>query len=205
MKYLQILLVRSPGMPLPQLVVGQPEPARREQITPIAIIGKSPWLPHQPVDHVPVLDPVLPLPPQPGQLLHPLLGVPHLQPLGKKPHLHPLADQPAGHRVDVARHPDQAAALDPHPYPLERLQAARRQRPQHRQLLGQAGSTAGIAPLEQPPQEGDVSVPAREIPAATQQQLLLQPPLQPVVALLTIAVLVGLPGIDRLPPQAVVP
>ncbi len=187
-----------------QLVVGQPEPARREQIAPVAVVGERPRLADQPVDHVPVLDAVLPPPPQPGQLLHPLLGVPHLQPLGKKPHLHPLADQPARHRVDVPRHPQDTAPLDPHPQPLARLQPAGRQRPQQGHLLGQAGSPAGIAPGEHLPQEGHVRLPAGEIPMAPQQQLLLQPPLQLVVALLRIAILVSLPGVDRLASQTIV-
>ncbi len=205
MEYFQIFLVRSLGVLLPQLVVGQPEPTRREQVAPVPVIGKGPGLADQPVDHVPVLDAMLPPPPQPGQLLHPLLGVPHFQPLGMQPHLHPLAHQPARHRVDVPRHPQHTAALHPHPQPLARLQPTGRQRPEHGHLLGQAAPPAGIALGEHLPQKGHVRVPAGEVPLAPQQQLLLQPPLQLVVALLDIAVLVCLPGVDRLPPQPIVP
>jgi hypothetical protein len=92
MEYFQILLIRSIGIPFPQLVIGQSEPARRKQVAPIPIVGERSRLPHQPVDDVPIRDPVLPPPPQPGQFLHPLLGVPDLQPLGVQPHFHPLAD-----------------------------------------------------------------------------------------------------------------
>ncbi len=188
-----------------QLVVGQPEPAGGKQIAPIPIVGKSPRLPHQPVDHVPVLDPVLAPPPQPRQLLHPLLGVPHFQPLGIKPHLHPLPDQAARHRVHIARHPDDAAALDPHPDSLARLQTTLRQRPQPGQFLRQTVSPTRIAAGEQLPQESPVRLPTGEVPTASQEQFLLQPPLQLAMALLTIAVLMSLPSVDRLSSQTIVP
>ncbi|HEX2185771.1 MAG TPA: hypothetical protein VHN78_09730, partial [Chloroflexota bacterium] len=153
---------------------------------------------------MPVVDPVLAPSPQPGQLFHPPLGVPDLDPLGVQAGLDPLADQPAGHRVDVALHPDGAARLHAHPQPLASFQPARRQRPQQGPLLGQAGLPPGVELGEQPPQEGGVGLPAGEVAAAPQHQGLVQRPLEPAVTLLGVAVLVGLARLDRLRRQPVV-
>jgi hypothetical protein len=125
----QILLGRPGRLPLDQQVVGHTEAAGGEQVGPVAVVGEGPRLADQPVDDVPVIDLVLAPPPQPGQFLHLLLGVPDGHPLGVQPSLDPLADQPTGHRVDVALHPDSAARLHPHAQPLEGLQAACWQRP----------------------------------------------------------------------------
>jgi hypothetical protein len=153
---------------------------------------------------VPVVDAVLAPPPQPGQLLHPPLGVPDLQPLGVQAGLDPLADQATGDRVDVALYPDGAARLHAHPQPLARLQAARRQGPQQGHLLGQAGLPPGVELGEQLLEEGAVTVPAGEVAAAPQHQGLVQGLLEAAVPLLDVAVLVALAGLDGLPLQAVV-
>jgi hypothetical protein len=200
----QVFLGR-PGRPLlPQGVVGHAEAAGGEQVRLVAVVGKRPRLADQPVDHVPVVDAMLAPTPQPRHLLDRLLGVPHLDPLGVQAGFHPLADQTTGHRVDVALHADRAARLHPHPQPLARLQAGRRQGPQQGQLLGQAGLTAAVGLLEQLPQESRVVLAAGEVPAAPQHQGLIQRPLELVVALLDVAVLVALAGLNGLALQAVV-
>ena len=151
-----------------------------------------------------VVDPVLAPPPQPGQLLHPPLGVPQLDPLGVQAGLQPLADQPAGHRVDVALDPHGAAGLHPHPQPLERLQPALRQRPQQGHLLGQAGPAARVELGEELLHEAGVGVAAGEVPAAPQQEGLVEGGLEAAVPLLDVAVLVALARPDGLGGQAVV-
>jgi hypothetical protein len=201
----QVLLRRPRRLLHQQRVVGQPELAGGEQVGPVAVVGERPRLADQPVDHVPVLHPVLAPPPQPRQLLHPPLGVPHLNPLGVQPGLDPLANQPAGHRVGIALDVDGAAAVHPHPQPLARLQPPRRQRPQQRQLLGQPPLPVGVEPPEQLSQEGFVGRAAREVAAAPQHQALVQRPLELPVALLHVAVLVRTRRLDRLPLQGVVP
>ena len=163
-----ILLGRPGWLPLEEQVVGHAETAAGEQIRLIAVVGEGPRFAHQPVDHVPVVDAVLATPPQTGQLLHPLLAVPDLDPLGVQAGLHPLADQPAGHRVNVPLHPDNAARLYPHLQPFTRLQPTFGQRPQHGPFLGQATAAPGVFLAEQLPQEGGVAVAAGEVPAAPQ-------------------------------------
>ena len=200
----QVLLGRPLRLPLGQQVVSHAEAAGGEQVGLVAVVGKGPRLADQPVDDVPVVDAVLAPPPQPRQLLHPLLGVPQLDSLGVQAGLDPLADQPAGDGVDVALHPHGAARLHPQPQPLARLQAAWRQRPQHGPLLGQAGLTAVVELSEQLLQEGGVGVAAREVPAAPQHQGLVQGLLEAVVPLLHVPVLVALAGPNGLAPQAVV-
>jgi len=79
-----------------------------------------------------------------------------------------------------------------------------RQRLQHGHLLCQALRSAAVQLREQLPQKRLVRQPLGEVPAAPQQQRLLQGPLEPVMALLHVAVLVGLRRVDRLALQAVV-
>jgi hypothetical protein len=142
---LHVLLGRALGLLPAQGVVGPAEAARGEQVVAVAVVGERPRLAHQPVDDVPVLDPVLAPAAQPRQPLHQALAVPHLQVIRVQARFYPLPDEPARHRVDVLTHVDGAAAIDPHAQPLTRLQPPRRQRPQHRHLLGQTFAPARIA------------------------------------------------------------
>ena len=151
-----------------------------------------------------VLHPVLPLPVQARHLLHTPLRVPHLHPLCVQSRLHPLPDQAAGHRVDVARHPDRAARAHLHPQPPAGLQPPRRQRPQQAHLLGETLPPPGVELAEQLPHERPVVVAAGEVPAATQHQRLVEGALELAVALLGVAVLVGLARLDRLALEPVV-
>jgi len=142
---------------------------------------------------------------QTRQTFHTLLRVPHLDLLRADPRLHPLADQPARHRIRVALDMDRAAPVHPHRPALARLQTPAWQRTQQRQLLRQTLLPVAVELLEQPAQERLVDGSALEVPAAAQQQRLLQGPLEPVMALLAVAVLVALARLDRLALQAVVP
>lgn len=187
-----------------QGIVGHAEATAGEQVGLVAVIGKRPRLADQPVDDVPVVHPMFAATTQPRQHVHLLLAVPHLDPLGILPGLDPLADQAAGHRVDVAFDADEAARLHPHSQPLARLQPTRRQRTQAGQLLGQAILPTAVALAQQLPQEGRVGIAMGEVAAAPQQQALLQGLLELVMALLAVAVLVGLTGVDRLTLQAIV-
>jgi hypothetical protein len=200
----QVLLGRPSRLPLQEQIVGHAESAAGEQVRLIAVVGEGPRLADQPVDDVAVLDPVPATPPQPGQLLHPLLAVPDFDSLGVQSGLDPLADQPAGHRVDVPLHSHDTAALYPYLQPFARLQAMSRQRSQQGPLLSQAGNSARVLLGEQLLQENSVAIAAGEVPAAPQHQSLVHGCLEAVVPLLDIAVLVALARLDRLPLQAVV-
>jgi len=92
-----ILPVRTPRLLRHQGVVRPPVRHRRVQLLPVHVAGERPGLAHQPVDHVPVVDAVLPLAAQPLHRLHALLGVPHLDRLGADPRLDLLADQSRRH------------------------------------------------------------------------------------------------------------
>jgi hypothetical protein len=148
---------------------------------------------------------MLPPAPQPRQLFHPLPAIPDLDPLSVESGLDPLADQPAGHRIRVPLDVDRAAAVYAHGPPLARLQTPGRQRPQQRPFLRQPPLPIGVELPEQSPQERLVGRSALEVPAAPQHQGLVQRPLELAVALLDVAVLMGLRRLDRLARQAVVP
>ncbi len=201
----QVLPGRALRLLLGQPVVDQAEAARREQLVAVAVAGERPRLAHQPVDDVPVGDPVLAPAAQPRQALDQALGVPNLDVVGVQPRLHPFPDQPAGHRVRVAADVDGAATVHPHPHALAGVEALPRQRPQQGQFLDQPRPPALVPLHEQLPQERLVRRPAGEVPAAAQHQGLVQRPLELPVALLHVAVLVRLRRVDRLAPQAVVP
>ncbi len=199
----QVVLVRSLRTLPAQSVVCQPKLARREQVVAVAIVGERARLAHQPVDHVAILDAVLAPATQARQLVHTPLRVPDLDPLGEHAGLDPLADQPAGHRVDVLVHMDGAAAIHAHPHALARVQTTRRQRPQHGQLLGQTRLPARVLLHKQLTQERFIRRSAEKIPAATQEQCLLHGSLEAMMALLDVAVLVAVAGVDGLALQAI--
>jgi len=178
--------------------------AAGKQLVPVAIIGEGPRLADQPVDDVPVIDALLATATQARHLVSQLLGIPHLNHLGVQARLHLLADQPAGHRVDVALHFDDAARFHAHPQPLARLQSMTRQRSQQRHFLCQAAGAPGVLLREHLPQEGQIAVPAAEVPAAAHHQRLVHGLLELVVALLGVAVLVALAGLDGLALQTIV-
>ncbi len=198
-----VLAVGAPRLLCLQRVVGPPVRHARVQLLPVHIAGEGPRLAHQPVDHVAVLDVVLALTVQARHRLHARPGVPDLDRLGVDPRLDALTDQSRRHRVAVLLHLDRAPLADAHPLPLPRRQRLARQRPQPGPLLGQRRLAWLVAPRHQRAHELGVRLPAREVPAAPQQQRLLQRLLEAPVALLAIAVLVAARRVRRLGAQPV--
>lgn len=198
-----------PGRPLrlllDQPVVDQAEATRRKQVVSIAVVGERPRLAHQPVDDVPVVDAVLTAAAQAGQSLDSLLGIPNLDVVGVQAGLDPFADQPARHRVGVIADVDGAARIHTHLQAPGGVDPLGRQRPQHGQLLRQPCLSALIPLGKQLPQERCVGRPAGKVAAATQQQRLVQRPLELPMALFHVAVLMRLRRVDGLALQAVVP
>ena len=200
----QVLLDRTLRLLLDQPVVGQAEAARGEQFVAVAIAGERPRLAYQPVDDVPVGDPLLAPAAQARQALHQALGIPDLDVVGVQTGLDPFPDQPAGHRVGIAADVEGAARIHPHGEAPASVEALPRQRPQQGQFLGEPRLPAPIPLPEQLPQERLIRRPADEVPAAAQHQGLVQRPLELPMALLHVAVLVRLRRVDRLALQAVV-
>jgi hypothetical protein len=201
----QVLLGRPLRLLLDQPVIHQPKATRREQVVAVAVVGERPRLAHQPVDDVPVLDAMLAPTAQPGQAFDQALGIPDLEVLRVQPGLDPFADQPAGHRVGVAADVDGAATIHAHVQALAGVEALCRQGPQQRQFLDEPPLPALITLNEQLPHKRLVGGPAVKVPAAAQHQGLVQCPFELAVALLDIAVLMGLRRVDRLALQAIVP
>jgi hypothetical protein len=186
-----------------QGVVRHPGPAGRGHRVAVAVSLERPRLAHQPVDHVAVLDPRLAPAPKPRQLVHPTGPVPDLQSFGPDVDLHPLADQPARHRVDVPADMDRAPRVDPNRDPPARLQPPHWQRRQHGLLLGEPLAAVRVPPGHDLAQKRLVLHASGEVAAASQQERLVDGLLEPVVALLDVAVLVRLPRPNRLGLQAV--
>lgn len=188
----------------PQHVVGDPERGRREQIVPVPVRRERTRLADQPVDHVPVVDPVLPATTQPRHPVHHLLRVPHLHRLGVQAYLDPLTDQPARHRVRVPLDVDRAARIHPRLDTPGRLESACRQRPQVFHLQGLLHAAVRVELGEQFVEVLLVRFAAGEVPAGAEHQLLIERAFEAMVALFDVAVLVAVPGLDRLPVEAVV-
>ena len=132
------------------------------------------------------------------------LAVPHLDRVGIHPYFHPLADQPGRHRVDVPLHGDGAARLHSHPQPAKRFLPLRRQRMQVLAFVDELLRSRLIPSRAHVVQESHVGFLAGKVVAATQEQGLLHRPLEAMVALLDVAVLVTLAGVDRLRPDFIV-
>lgn len=188
----------------PQHVVRDPERGRREQVVPVPVRRERTRLADQPVDHVPVVDPVLAPTAQPRHPLHDLLRVPHVHVLGVQARLDPLADQSARHRVRVPLDVDRAARVHRHHDASRRLEPARRQRPQVFHLQGLLRAAVRVELGEQIAKVVLVRFAGGEVPAGAEHQLLIERPFEAMVALFDVAVLVPVPGLDRLPVQAVV-
>jgi hypothetical protein len=199
----QVFLVRRRPVLGLQRVISHAEHARREQFLPIAVLGKSPRLPHQPVDDVPVVHALLVPAPQTRQPFDQLLGIPDLHVLGIQADLDRLADEPTRHRVAVPLHMDQAALIHTTTPPLARFQPPRRQGLQHGQLFRQSLTTIRVESVLQLTQKTVVLFSAGKIPAATQQQRLVHGLLESPVPLLDVAVLVAVGGLGLLADESV--
>jgi len=194
----QVLLVRVHRLLAEQRVVGHAEVARWEQFLPVAVVRERARLPHQPVDDVPVVDAVLVPATQTRQALDELLGVPHFQVFHVQPYFDQLADQSARHRVTVPLDVNETAGIDARLQTLARLQSPRRQAPQLGSLLHQPLPPTRVELVEQSSQEGRVVFATAEVSSATQHQRLIDCLLETPVALLDVAVLVGMVRLDLL-------
>jgi len=153
---------------------------------------------------VAIVDPVLRLATQPFHRLHQRTRVPHLDQFRTDACLDPFPAQTRRYRVGVLLHLDRRTLADPHSLTLQRLQPTRWQRTQPRLLRGKLGRAVRVSPGHQGTHELPVILSAGEVPAATQQQFLLQGLLEAPMALLAVAVLVTAVGVGRLGRHVVV-
>ncbi len=100
-------------------------------------------------------------------------------------------------------HTNRAPRRHLHLHTTRCLETIPRQRTQWLHLLGQLHTPVPVQFLEQIAEERLVARPAREVPAVAKHQLLVECSLEPVVSLLDVAVLIAMPGLDRLPLEAV--
>jgi hypothetical protein len=199
----EVLLDRAAGPPVLQRVISHPEPTGREHCVAVAVLLERPGLAHQPVDDVAVLDVMLPPAPESRQDIDPTRPVPDLQGLGHDMNINLLSNQTAGERVGVAADVDRAPRVDPRLDPSGHLQAACRQRRQHGHFLEKALLSVGIAPGHELLEEQLIVASVGEIAAPPEHQGLVDGLLETVMTLLDVAILVGLPRLDRLGFEAV--
>jgi hypothetical protein len=203
-QYPHVLPVRSSRLLRQQGVVGTSKGQRRVQIFTVHVTRERPGLSHQPVDHVPIIDPMVRLTTQTLHRLHQRACVPHLDRLGAESCFHPFPTQSRRHRVGVLLHLNRAALAHPHTLSFQRLQPTRRQQTQPCQLLLQLLRPAIIPPTHQRTQPLPVLLATGEVPTATQQQFLLHCLLETSMTLLAVAVLVPAVRIGRLGRHAIV-
>ena len=132
---------------------------------------------------------------QGGQLPGP---VPDVDGLGPDVDIHLFADQAAGQRVGVAADVDRAARIDPRLEPPGHLQPSGRQGRQGGHLFMKTLLSVGVAPGHDLLEERLIVGSTGEIAATSEHQGLIDGLLEAVMTLLDVAILVGLPRLDRL-------
>ncbi len=124
--------------------------------------------------------------------------VPDVEGLGPDVDIDLFADQTAGQRIRVAADVDRAPRIDPRLEPPGHLQPATRQGRQHGHFLSETLLSVGIASGHELLEERLVVASAGEIAAPAKHQGLIDGLLETMMTLLDVAILVGLPGLDRL-------
>jgi hypothetical protein len=124
--------------------------------------------------------------------------VPDLEDFGSDVNMHLFADQTAGQRVGVATDMDRAPGIDPGLEPASHLQPTSRRRRQHGHFLTRTLLSSGITSGHELLEERLAVASTGEIAAPTKHQGLVDSLLETVMTLLDVAILVGLPRLDRL-------
>jgi hypothetical protein len=95
-RQLEDLQVLARGMSrhrLTELVVSHPKPAGGKEVLPIAVILECARLAHEPIDHVAIVNPVLPLTAKPRNPVDDAPGEPDLQFFSVEPNVNLFADK----------------------------------------------------------------------------------------------------------------
>jgi hypothetical protein len=141
---------------------------------------------------------------QPRQRVHLPIGEPDFDAIGEEPRLDLFPDQATVDGVRVAVQVNQTPRIHPTTDFQTRRQSLIGQVPQRSPFLGEPIDASRIARFHDASQEVQVIVAGGEIPAAPQQEGLIDGGLEVPVRRLGVAVLVRLPDVDPLAGQAVV-
>jgi hypothetical protein len=147
---------------------------------------------------VAVIDAILAPAPQSRQGVELPGTVPDVEGFSPDVNIHLFADQTTGQRIRVAIDMDRAPGIDPGLEPASHLEPANRQRRQHGHFLTKTLLSRGIASGHELLEKQLIVASTGEITAAPKHQGLVHSLFETVMALLDIAILVGLPGLDRL-------
>jgi hypothetical protein len=194
----QVILDHAAGPLVLQEVVSHPESAGGEHRIAVAVLLERPGLAHQPVDDVAVLDAMLAPASESRQSVDLSGPMPDVEGLRPDVNIHLLADQTTGQRVGVAADMDRAPGIDPGLESPSHLQPASRQGRQHGHFLMKTLLSIGIASGHELLEEDLIVASAGEITAASEHQGLVDGLLETMMALLDVAILVGLSRLDRL-------
>ena len=108
----QVFLDRSCRQLLLQNVVSHPKSSRRKEILAISVTLECPWFPHEPANHVSVVDLLLASTSKSWETFHQRPTVPDFQILNTQPNINKFTDQTTGNRVRIPI--DSHCAPDPH-------------------------------------------------------------------------------------------
>lgn len=182
-----------------QPIVGDAKMARGKHVRVILIVLQGAGLPHQRVDHVPVIDGVLAVADQPRHPLNETSRPPDFDLVGVDHHVDLHADQPAGNRVRITFDLNRAAAMHlDSTDALPVIELARRQLAQARLLLGELVGPPRIPLVDQACQKPFVLFAAGKVAAAAQQERLIDGRFQMAVRRFDVAVLMRLADVDPL-------
>lgn len=192
-------------MLLQQQIVSHAKMAGGKHLFAVLVVLERIWLPHQRIDHMAVIDRGVPAADQTRHPLNENTLMTDLQKLRADFHIDVAIDQPAGHGIHVLPHADRAAFA--HANPAEHLISLQPTGGQTAELflfLGKAVLAMAVRPGDQVFHERQVIFAAEKVPAASQQEGLIDPPLQMSVGRFHIAVLVGRADVGSLRLEAVV-
>ena len=180
-----------------QGIVRTAERHRRIEVFAIAVPGEGAWFPHQPADHMPVVDAMLVLAPQARHRLHEVIAIANLDDIRVHARVDGVADQLRRHRVRPMRHANRAPPTHHGRVGREAGNRGGGQAPQRRALLGEAGGGRPIAPVrDHLLDERLVACEVVERRMAAHEQGLRHQRFQASMRLLRNAILVGAAGRD---------
>lgn len=157
-----------------KFIVGHAKMTAGKQVGMIFIHCHGPWLAHQRVNHMPVVDGVLAVSQEPRHGLNLVCSEPNFDFISVNHHVHPHADQPTGNRVGVALDLNRATFLHLDAVnPLTMIELLGRQFTQQLLFLLELCTAACVAFLDQLPQKLLVLLATGKVATAAQQECLI--------------------------------